>query len=66
MASSDRPNSAPPAICTKRRIISGYTEYWQLIWAGELREARRFHQQSAPRHRDGSFRLLADPVSRPT
>ena len=43
-----------------------YTEYWQLIWAGKLQEARRFYRQSAPGTAHGPFRLLADPVSRPT
>ena len=32
-----------------------FTEYWQLIWAGKLQEARRFYRQSAPRTAMGHF-----------
>ena len=32
-----------------------YTQYWQLIWAGKLQEARRFYQESAPSTGMGHF-----------
>ena len=32
-----------------------YTEYWQLIWAGKLQEARHFYQESAPSTGMGHF-----------